>query len=64
MVEGLCKLLLNDRISSSKLLTRLILLWYKPTTGELETTVHFILQLAQASSKQFMTLSKAWIIRC
>ena len=33
-VEGLCKLLLACRITSSKLLSALVLLWYNPVTGE------------------------------
>ncbi|XP_064083771.1 condensin complex subunit 3-like [Macrobrachium nipponense] len=32
--EGLCKLLLASRITSSKLLSRLILMWYNPATED------------------------------
>lgn len=32
--EGLAKLLLSGRVLSAKLLSRLILLWYNPTTEE------------------------------
>jgi hypothetical protein len=31
--EGLCKLLLNDRIKSSNLVSRLLIMWYNPVTG-------------------------------
>uniref|UniRef100_A0A0P4VX19 Nuclear condensin complex subunit 3 C-terminal domain-containing protein n=1 Tax=Scylla olivacea TaxID=85551 RepID=A0A0P4VX19_SCYOL len=34
VVEGLCKLLLSSRITSSKLLSRLILIFYNPATGD------------------------------
>lgn len=32
--EGLCKLLLASRISSAKLLSKLVLMWYNPATGD------------------------------
>lgn len=32
--EGICKLLLSHRISSQKLLAKLLLLWYNPVTRE------------------------------
>ncbi|XP_050715054.1 condensin complex subunit 3-like [Eriocheir sinensis] len=34
VAEGMCKLLLSSRITSSKLLSRLILMFYNPTTGD------------------------------
>lgn len=34
VAEGLCKLLLARRITSSKLMSRLILMWYNPVTGK------------------------------
>jgi hypothetical protein len=31
--EGLCKLLLNNRIKSPNLVSRLLIMWYNPVTG-------------------------------
>ena len=42
--EGICKLLLSHRISSQKLLAKLLLLWYNPITKE-ETELRSVLGL-------------------
>jgi hypothetical protein len=41
--EGLCKLLLNDRIKSPNLVSRLLIMWYNPVTG---IVVLFVLYFA------------------
>ncbi len=41
---GICKLLLSRRILSEKLLAKLLLLWYNPTTHE-ETALKSVLGL-------------------
>ncbi|KAK4302655.1 hypothetical protein Pmani_025270 [Petrolisthes manimaculis] len=65
VAEGLCKLLLARRITSSKLLSRLILMWYSPATEDDSLLRHmlgvfFPLYASDGGSNQ-ETISEAFL---